>query len=101
MKNLQTQSGKRWMRSMALATAVLGGFLLFSGASNTKAADWDDYRYDRKVQYTEWRAHEAAERYGYYSREARHWRHENHEARERRQNHFRHEYREHYDRDRY
>ena len=90
MKNVQSKYGKKWMGSMALATAVLGGFMLFSGASNAKAADRDDYRYGRQVQYTEWRAHEAAERYGYYSREARHWRHENHEARER-ASHFRHE----------
>jgi len=88
------------MRSMALATAVLGGFMLFSGASYARAQDRDDYyRYDRQVQYTNSRAHEAAERYGYFSREAKHWRHENHEAKER-QKHFRHEYREHH-RDRY
>ncbi len=88
MKNEQRSGGKKWMESMALATAVLGGFMLFSGATNVRAADRDDY--DRRVQYTEWRAHEAAERYGYNSREAKHWRHENHEARER-ERHFRHE----------
>ena len=91
MKNVKSKSGQKWIGSMALATAVLGGFMLFSGASNLKAADWDDYgnRFDRRVQYTEWRAHEAAERYGYYSQEARRWRHENHEARERAR-HYRH-----------
>jgi hypothetical protein len=97
MKNAQSKGGKKWLGSMALATAVLGGFILFSGASNARAADWDDYGYyspyDRQVQYTEWRAHEAAERFGYHSREAKYWRHENHEARERAE-HFRHEQRE-------
>lgn len=97
MKN----ASRKWIGSMALATAVLGGFMLFSGVPNAKAADWDDHRYDRDVQYTEWRAHEAAERFGFYSWEARHWRHENHEARERRARHFRHEYRERYERDCY
>jgi len=97
MKNQQGKCGKKWMGSMALATAMLGGFMLISGATNAKAADRDDYdyRYDRQVRYTEWRAHEAAERYGYYSREAKHWRHENHEARERGR-HSRHEYRDRY-----
>ena len=65
--------------------------------SNAKAADWDDHSRNRQVRYTEWRAHEAAERFGYNSREARHWRHENHEARER-EKHFRHEYRERHER---
>ena len=93
MKNEQRSRGKKWVGSMALATAVLGGFMLFSGATGVKAADRDDYDYGRQVQYTEWRAHEAAEHYGYNSREAKHWRHENHEARER-ERHFRHERRE-------
>jgi hypothetical protein len=102
MKNAQSQRGKIWKGSMAFASAVLGGFMLFARASNAKAADWDDHPRDRQARYTEWRAHEAAERFGYNSREARYWRHENHEARER-EKHFRHEYREHrerYDRDR-
>jgi hypothetical protein len=84
------------MGSMALATAVLGGLMLFSGASNAKAQDrYDYYRYGRQVQYTNRRVHEAADRYGYLSREAKHWRHQNHEARERARP-FRHEYREHH-----
>ena len=99
MKNAARKSGSKWMGSMALATAVLGGFMLFSGAANAKAADRDDYGYDRQVQYTERRAHEASERFGYFSREAKYWRHENHEAKERAK-HFRHEYREHHERDR-
>lgn len=100
MKNEQRGRGKKWMGSMALATAMLGGLMLFFGASNAKAQDRDDYyRDDRQVQYTNRRAHEAAERYGYFSREAKHWRHENHEAKER-EKHLRHQYREHH-RDRY
>ena len=104
MSNSKFVSTKRWFGSTALATAVLGGLLLFAGATNARADD-DGYRYERQVQYTEWRAREAAELFGYYSREARHWRHENHEARERLE-HWRHEYREHrryrdYDRDDY
>jgi len=106
MTNLKAGNSKRWFGSMALATAALGGFLLFGGATNAKANDDDGYRLERKVQYTEWRANEAAEHFGYYSHEARHWRHENHEARERLE-HWRHEYRERhrryrdYDRDDY
>ncbi len=94
-------SSKKWNRSLALATAVLGGFLMFAGASGAKADD-DFYRFDRQVRYTEWRAREAEENFGYNSREAKHWRHENHEARERAE-HYRKEYwkhRERYERDR-
>jgi hypothetical protein len=89
--NAQSRHGKRSVGTLALATAVLGGFMLFADASNAKAADWGDHSRDRQVRYTEWRAQEAAERFGYNSREARHWRHESHEARER-EKHFRHEY---------
>lgn len=106
MSNTILTTSKKWLGSAALATTVLGGFLLFGGANTAKADDGDGYRFERQVQYTEWRANEAAERFGYRSREAKHWRHENHEARERLE-HFRHEYREHhrryrdYDRDDY
>ncbi len=96
MKNAQHKV--KWMGSMALATAMLGGLLMFAGASIAKADDGDFYRCDRQVQYTAWRAHEAAEHFGYFSREARYWRHENHEARERRA-HLLHEYREHRERE--
>jgi hypothetical protein len=95
MTNLKTGNSKRWCASMALATASLGGFLLFAGAGSAKANDYDCYRVERRVEETDWRAHEAAEEFGYYSRAAKHWRHENHEARERLE-HCRHEYREHY-----
>jgi hypothetical protein len=106
MSSAQVLKGKKWLGSMAFATAVFGGFLMFAGATNARADDDDGYRYERQVQYTEWRAHEAAENFGYYSHEAKHWRHENHEAREKLE-HWRHEYREHhrryrdYDRDGY
>jgi hypothetical protein len=80
----------------ALATAALG-FFLAAGAPAAKANDWDDC--NRRINYTEWRYHEAVERLGLYSRDARHWDHERHEAYERRE-HLRHEYREHHrDRD--
>ena len=99
MSSVQNVNRRKWLGSVTLATMALGGLLLFSGATNAKADNGDGYRYERKVQYTEWRAHEASENFGYYSHEARHWRHENHEARERLE-HFRHEYREHHRRDR-
>lgn len=81
----------------ALATAALGGFLLFAGAPGAKANDWDDC--NRRVAYSESRYHEAVEHFGPYSREARFWAHERHEAYER-AGHYRHEWREHHrDRD--
>lgn len=80
----------------ALATAALG-FFLAAGAPAANANDWDDC--NRRVAFTEWRYHEAVERFGPNSRDARHWEHERHEAYER-QAHIRHEYREHHrDRD--
>jgi len=89
----------------ALAGAALSGFLLFAGAPGAKAADWDDcYRYNRRVEYTEYRLRDAIDRRGYYSREANHWRHERHEALEARERCAHREWREHhrdYDRDRY
>ena len=75
----------------ALATAALG-LLLAAGAPAAKANDWDDC--NRRINYTEYRYHEAVERFGPYSGEARHWAHERHEAYER-QEHLRHEFREH------
>jgi heme-degrading monooxygenase HmoA len=81
----------------ALATAALGGFLLFAGAPGAKANDWDDC--NRRISYTEWRYHEAVEHFGPYSRDAQHWYHERQEAYQRAE-HLRHEYREHHrDRD--
>ena len=74
-----------------LASAALGGFLLFAGAPGAKANGWDDC--NRRVSYTQYRYHEAAERYGPYSSAARHWAHERHEAYERcdryRRDHYR------------
>jgi hypothetical protein len=77
----------------ALATAALGGFLLFAGAPSAKANDWDDC--NRRAAYSDWRYHEAMERFGRYSRDARYWAHERHEAYERLE-HARHEWREHH-----
>jgi hypothetical protein len=74
-----------------LASAALGGFLLFAGAPGAKANGWDDC--NRRVSYTQVRYREAAERYGPYSSAARHWAHERHEAYERcdryRRDHYR------------
>src|SRR5260221_14644364 len=53
--SVQTVNRGKWLGSMALATMALGGLLLFSGATNAKADDGDGYRYQRQVQYTEWR----------------------------------------------
>lgn len=80
-----------------LATAALGGFLLFAAAPGAKAEDRDDC--NRRVNYTDWRYHEAVEHFGRHSPEARYWSHERHEAREYAE-HCRHEWREHHrDRD--
>jgi hypothetical protein len=61
-----------------LATAALGGFLLFAGAPAAKANGWDDC--NRRVNYTQLRYHQAVARYGPYSSAARHWAHERNEA---------------------
>ncbi len=53
---------------MALATAALSGFLLFAGASNAEAHDWE--KCQRRVNKAEWKLEEAIERHGYYSRQA-------------------------------
>jgi hypothetical protein len=61
-----------------LASAALGGFLLFAGAPGAKANGRDDC--NRRISYTQYRYNEAIERYGLYSSAARHWAHERHEA---------------------
>lgn len=76
----------------ALATAALGGFMLFAGAPGAKANDWDDC--NRRAAYTDFRFHESVEHFGYYSPQARFWRHERHEAYEQLQRYRRHEWRE-------
>jgi len=90
---VHAQRFRSMFNKAALATAALAGFLLFAAAPSAKANDWDDC--NRRVSYTEWRYHEAVERFGPYSRQARHWAHERHEAYER-QEHLRHEWREHH-----
>jgi hypothetical protein len=77
----------------ALATAALGGFLLFAGTPSAKANDWDDC--NRRAAYTDWGLHESIERFGYYSPQANHWRQERHEAYERLKRYRRNERREH------
>jgi len=61
-----------------LASAVMGGFLLFAGVPSAKANGWDDC--NRRVSYTQSRYREAVERHGPYSSAARHWAHERNEA---------------------
>ena len=66
----------------ALATAALGGFLLFAGAPQAQAADHRD-SCERRIAKTERKLYDAIEDDGYYSKQANHWRHERQEARER------------------
>ena len=83
----------------ALATAALGGFMLFAGAPSAKANGWDDS--NRRAAYTDVRLQESIERFGYYSSQANHWRHERNEAYKRIERFRRDERREHgRDRDR-
>ena len=84
---------------MALAAAVLGGFVLFAGASGITAADGDDHSRERQRQYSERR--DGRERFEYRNRESRDWQYENRYER-RGDDNFRREYREQhgrYDRD--
>ena len=53
---------------MGLATAALSGFLLFAGASNAEAHDWE--KCQRRINKAEWKLGEAIERHGFYSRQA-------------------------------
>lgn len=78
---LTLRKRKTLFGATALATAALGGFLLFAGASSAQAHD----RYDcyRRIQKAEWKLDEAIQRHGYYSRQADHRRHDLREARER------------------
>ena len=75
---LKALFSKSLFRKAALASAILGGLLLFAGAPNAKANAWDDC--NRRAAYTEMRYHQAVDRYGFYSRQARHWAHERDEA---------------------
>jgi hypothetical protein len=75
-----------------LATAILGGFLLFAGAPSAKANYWDDC--NRRVAYTDWRLHEAIVHFGYYSPEANYRRYQRHEAYEALERYRRYEWRE-------
>jgi hypothetical protein len=79
----------------ALATAALGGLLLFAGAPGAQGADRDDCQ--RRIAHTDHRLHGAIEDHGYYSRQAEHWRHERRETYERC---YGREYRNNWDRDR-
>jgi hypothetical protein len=88
--NVLIKNREKLLGKAALATAALGGVLLFAGAPAAKANDGRDG--DRRVDRAEWNLHEAIERHGYYSRQADHWRHELREEqarrwRERREHH--------------
>ena len=91
MKNTQSTNGKKWMGSMALAAAVLGGFVLVAGASGITAADGDDHSRERQRQYSERR--DGRERFEYRNRESRDWQYENRYER-RGDDNFRRKYRE-------
>ncbi len=59
----------------AIATAVLGGALLFAGAPNAQANERA-----RIVRYDNFRVHEAVVHRGFYSPRANYWRIERREA---------------------
>ncbi|MGA2300696.1 MAG: hypothetical protein ABSG77_08375 [Candidatus Acidiferrum sp.] len=88
---LQALFSKSFFRKAALASAVLGGFLLFAGAPGAQANAWDDR--NRRAAYTELRYRQAVAHYGPYSGPARHWAHERYEATERSCERLRHEWR--------
>lgn len=90
-----------WITKAVLASAVLGGFLLFAGAPGAKADDRDDHRYS--PQANEWR-HDRyqAER---VERQRQEWREQEwreHERAEHRDyEHRDYDRRDYHDRDRY
>jgi hypothetical protein len=98
---MQSLKGLRRFVGTAIAAVLFSGLLLL-GAPKAKADGFDDC--NRRVAFTEYRLHQAVERFGYYSPQANHWRHERSEAYERleryRSRHQR-EWRERHDRDRY
>ncbi len=76
------QSGEKKFRARTLlALAAFLGMLAFAGAPQASAEDYD--RCQRRIAKADHRLHEAAERHGWYSRQADHARHELREARER------------------
>jgi hypothetical protein len=70
--------GKSLLGKTALASAILGGFLLLVGTPGAKAQSWDDC--NRRTTYSNFQLHEAIEHYGYFSPQARYWRRQQHEA---------------------
>jgi hypothetical protein len=93
--NAFIENSAKLLGKATLATAALGGLLLFAGAPSARANDGSDG--DRRIDRAEWKLHEAIEHHGYYSRQADHWRHELREERERCWRERR-EWREHHDR---
>jgi hypothetical protein len=74
------RSNSSFFGRMALASAALAGFLMFTGAPHLRADD-DDCQ--RRIAKADHKLHEAIEHHGYESRQAEHWRHELREERER------------------
>jgi hypothetical protein len=97
--NVLVKNSAKLLGKATLATAALGGFLLFAGAPAAKADDGRDG--DRRVDRAEWNLHEAIEHHGYYSRQAEHWRHELREEQERRRREHERGARRDYDQHRY
>jgi hypothetical protein len=93
--NAFIENSAKLLGKATLATAALGGLLLFAGTPSVKANDGSDG--DRRIDRAEWKLHEAIEHHGYYSCQADHWRHELREERERCWRERR-EWREHHDR---
>ena len=69
---------RAWFGQAVVAGIMLAGLALFAGAPSAKANDGDDC--NRKINYANWRLHEAIEDYGYSSPQANYWRHELHEV---------------------
>ncbi|MGH9774469.1 MAG: hypothetical protein ACRD50_05920 [Candidatus Acidiferrales bacterium] len=78
MKTFLTRNIKRFA-NIALATAVMGGFMLLVGAPRAFADD-DDCQH--RVAKADHKLHEAAEHHGWNSKQADRARHELQEARE-------------------
>lgn len=65
---------KSTLGKSAMAAALLGGAMLFTGAPNAQANERAVVRYDN------FRVHEAVVRHGFYSPRANYWRFERREA---------------------
>jgi hypothetical protein len=59
------KNSSKLLGKATLATAALGGLLLFAGAPSPKANYGSDG--DRRIDRAEWKLHEAIEHHGYYA----------------------------------